>query len=138
MRPGCASRDKQEETGHSTPAILFFYKTYYRRNLDTYRYYFHCVQEPYLVRLGLSGPFSTPVSITCISRAFWALNLSSDACKNRGIGGASIHFFNKIHCNYKLDTYINNFCDIRQPSLARLVPSSLFFVPARTAHISGA
>ena len=62
MRPGCAGRDKQNKTGHSVPAILFFYKIYYRHNLDTYRYYFRCVREPSVERRGSSSSFSVPAS----------------------------------------------------------------------------
>ena len=62
MRPGCAGGDREKEIGHSTPTILFFYKMYYRHNLDTYRYYFCCVREPYVERGGSSSSFSVPAS----------------------------------------------------------------------------
>ena len=95
MQLGCAGRDKQKKTRHSVPAIIFFYKIYYRHNLDTYRYYFCCVQEPYLVSLGPSSLFSAPVSITYISYAFWALKLNLEAHKNWGIVGTLFAFLIK-------------------------------------------
>ena len=106
MRPGCAGRDKQKETGHSAPAMLFFYKIYYRRNLDTYRYYFRCLREPYVERGGSSSSFSVPASTahgtdhaTGIRRLGWAHRKVGVACP-------IFSFFNEIHKKNKLNTYI--------------------------------
>ena len=55
------------------PLFPFSNKLHYRYKLDTYKYKFRHVQEPYLVTLCLSGLFFVPASMACISRAFTVL-----------------------------------------------------------------
>ena len=54
-----------------------------------------------------------------------------------GRSGRSIRSFNKLHCNYKLNRYINHFRNVRGAYLALLGPSDSFLTPASTARTRG-
>ena len=56
-----------------------------------------------------------------------------------GHNGPSILIFNRIHCKYKLYTYICHFSDVQKTWPARLCPSGLYFLPASTGtdHATG-
>ena len=115
------------------PLFSFFNKIHYRDKLNTYVYHFCCVQEPYLVGVDLNGSFCTgehEVHCGCLNQACMPVKT--------GHSVPYIPFSNKIHYREKLDTYINIFCNVQGPYLARLCLSRSFFAPVRMAHMSGA
>ena len=81
--------------GVACPLFSFFNKLHYKHEIDTYKYNFHHVREPYLVRLGPNGSFFVPASMAHISCACLALKLELDAHKNQGIAGPLFPFLVK-------------------------------------------
>ena len=91
------------------PLFAFSNKLHYRYKLDTYKYTFCHIREPYLAMLCLSGLFSVPASTAHISCVFAALKSKPGHC------GLTAHFFYKIYCKCKLDEYIYTFCNVQVP-----------------------
>ena len=52
--------------GIAYPIFSFFNILHYRHELDTLKYIFRRIREPYLARLGLSSSFSVPMGTACI------------------------------------------------------------------------
>ena len=122
-----------QKTEHSMCYILFFNKIHYRHELDAYNYNFCRVREPYLARLGSSGLcFCTGWHSTlcgCLTRARMPVKTM--------LSGHSIPFFDRLHCNYEQNRYINYFRNVQEAYLVWLGLSDSFSAPASRARTWG-
>ena len=101
--------------------------------LDTYNYNFRCIREPYLARLGSSGScFCTGWHGALCGRLIRA-RMPVKTVRS----GRSIPFFDRLHCNYEQNRYINYFRNVQEAYLAQLGLSDSFSAPASRACTRG-